>query len=253
MLLVGSLLIFLVRAQRPLNTTNTSGILTDPFFIKPTSTSSKYYPEQRIGGGGSLPYYNANDQSERNRGNRVYLPHPNSQQDVFIPAINGVVTDHNNGAQSSVPASNRLHKVNKARQNKLAAINQINNLLLMGKTPNSNFTASTHNYGREVFTPKKDPRPEKLYQPHEGYEGPKSPSSQGESIAAIKDQLKNIYHTPIPPPNTHDDIDFDEKLGVKCTFEKACAWSYDTNVNGTNFEVTTGENLTNLNVTGECV
>lgn len=66
----------------------------------------------------------------------------------------------------------------------------------------------------------------------------------------LKDQLINrtYMHTPSPPSNM-DDYDFDEKLGVKCTFEKQCSWTYDE-VDGSNFFVTTGANLTLANITG---
>ena len=121
-------LVLIVRSQRPLNTTNTSSVILEPFFVKPTSTSTpKYYPEQRGGGGGN-PYFNSNDQLASRRGERL-LPPPNG--DVFVPSLSGVVGDHGN-SQSQVPASNRLHKVNKQRQSKFT----INHLYQLAKNPN---------------------------------------------------------------------------------------------------------------------
>lgn len=78
------------------------------------------------------------------------------------------------------------------------------------------------------------------------------PSSKGAAIQKIKDmqRLQDNQHTPSPPSYNVDDIDFDEKLGVKCSFEKACAWTFDSNVTGPNFEVTTAVALKELNVTG---
>lgn len=246
-----SLLVFtlalIVRAQRPLNTTNTSSVLIEPFFVKPTSTStSRYYPEQR---GGGNPYFNTNDPNGSRRGERI-IPAPNG--DVFVPSLNGIVGDHGS-SQSQVPASNRLHKVNKQRQNKFT----INHLYQLAKNPNFTLNQQPPYRGEVhgVITTKKEARPEKLFSgPNDNLDGEvkqKTDWSAGHSIQQVQQQLKsrNNMHTP-SPPNATDDIDFDEKLGVKCTFEKPCAWSYDTNVNGTNFEVTTGSNLTNANKTG---
>ncbi|XP_070504088.1 tyrosine-protein kinase receptor-like [Chironomus tepperi] len=239
-----------VRSQRPLNTTNTSSVLLEPFFVKPTSTSTqKYYPEQRGGGGGN-PYFNSNDPLSPRRGDRL-MPQPNG--DVFVPSISGVVADHGN-SQSQVPASNRLHKVNKQRQSKFT----INHLYQLAKNPNFTLNQQSLHRGEVhgVITTKKEARPEKFFSgPNDNLDGQqkqKTEWSAGHSFLEVQQQLKNKnhMHTPSPPSYVADDVDFDEKLGVKCTFEKPCAWSYDTNVNGTNFEVTTGANLTNANITG---
>lgn len=244
-------LVVVVQAQRPLNSTNTSSVQLEPFFVKPTSTStSRYYPEQR---GGGNPYFNSQDPSAPRRvgGERLMPPSPNGE--VFVPSLNGIVGDHGS-SQSQVPASNRLHKVNKQRQSKFT----INHLYQL--TKNSNFSLNQQPpYRGEVhgiITTKKEARPEKLFSgPNDNLDQQqkqKTEWSAGYSFHEVQQQLKNKnhMHTPSPPSYVADDIDFDEKLGVKCTFEKPCAWSYDTNVNGTNFEVTTGSNLTNANITG---
>jgi S-formylglutathione hydrolase FrmB len=71
-------------------------------------------------------------------------------------------------------------------------------------------------------------------------------------LTVIKNTIRNQdnLHTPSPSPINVDDIDFDEKLGVKCSFEKPCAWTFDQNVTGANFEVVTGAMLKDANVTG---
>jgi hypothetical protein len=259
------LLLFVVvatNAQRPLNTTNTSGVLTEPFFIKPTSTStSKYYPEQR---GGGNPYFNSNDSSGKARGSGsgsgggaglLAVPqHPNV--DIFNPPLNGI-GEH---GSAQVPASNRLHKVSKTRQNKF------NQLLQLVKNPNLTLNIPNREKGQNytfghrqdyhtgnVVTSKKEPKHELFVAgPNDNFEPPKTTWSEGHAFNKVHESLKNNknhMHTP-SPPSYADDIDFDEKLGVKCTFEKPCAWTFDTDVNGTNFEVTTGSDLMSANLTG---
>jgi hypothetical protein len=253
----------LTNAQRPLNTTNTSGVLMEPFFIKPTSTStSKYHPEQR---GGGNPYFNSNGESpgKGRGGEQRLLPppqqHPNA--DIFISPLSGAIVGDHGSAQSQVPASNRLHKVNKPRQNKF------NQLLQLTKNPNFTLNNPNRDKGQNysafgqrieyqhgnIITSKKEARPEKFYSdPNDNVEPPKKSWSDGHAFHEVHKQLnnKNHMHTPSPPSYSEDDIDYDEKLGVKCTFEKPCAWAYDTYVEGTNFEVTTGANLTSANITG---
>lgn len=243
----------LIRSQRPLNTTtNTSGVLTEPFFVKPTSisTSKQHYPEQR-GGGGS--YYNNFNEMTGFRNKDRLLTHPYLNADQINQT--GIMGEHGNS--QPVPATNRLHKVNKVRQNKFT----FNQFLQIAKNPN--FTLNQNHRGEmqvhgELQQFKKDARPEKFVggpadNNNDDQKSKQSnPSSAGKMLAEVQKQLqhKNHMHTPSPPSYAADDIDFDEKLGVKCSFEKQCAWTYDLNVNGTNFEVTTGQNLTLANITG---
>lgn len=240
LVLLGSLAIA-TWAQRPLNTTtNVTSVLTEPFFVKPTSISSKQqYPEQR--GGGSTYYSSVHDSPGIRNKERIQPPHPNSHTDIFVSPLNVV------GGQSAQPApvpNNRLHKVQKARVNKFSVIRDM--------VKNSNMTRNYegHSIGKKVS------KPEPFIQ--SGPDGdPDSidnsgPSSKGAAIQKIKDmqRLQDNQHTPSPPSYNVDDIDFDEKLGVKCSFEKACAWTFDSNVTGPNFEVTTAVALKELNVTG---
>lgn len=235
LLVLGGLAI-VSEAQRPLNTTtNGTAVLTEPFFVKPTSYSSskQQYPEQR-GGGGS--YYSSVHDSPgiRNKEQRLPPPHPNSHLDILMPPLNSV------GGQQTVQAApapnNRLHKVSKPR-------NKFNQLRDMMNNATRN---SDHSIGRKVSNPERFEAG-----PHEGGDLDENrPSSRGDSLMKIKELKKSQenQHTPSPPPN--DDIDSDEKLGVKCSFEKPCAWTYNSSVTGMNFEVTTGSALKELNLTG---
>lgn len=240
LVLLGSLAI-VTRAQRPLNTTtNVTSVLTEPFFVKPTSISSKQqYPEQR--GGGSTYYSSVHDSPGIRNKERMQSQHPNSHTDIFISPLNVV------GGQSAQPVpvpNNRLHKVQKGRVNKFSVIRDM--------VKNSNMTRSFegHSIGKKVS------KPEPFIQ--SGPDGDidsiddNRPSSKGTAILKIKElqKLQDNQHTPSPPSYNADDIDFNEKLGVKCSFEKPCAWTFDTNVTGTNFEVTTGVALKESNVTG---
>lgn len=225
-------------AQRPLNTTtNGTAVLTEPFFVKPTSYSSskQQYPEQR-GGGGS--YYSSVHDSPgiRNKEQRLPPPHPNSHLDILMPPLNAVGGQQT--AQAAPGPNNRLHKVAKPRQSKFSAIREM---------LNSNASRTfEHSIGKKVSKPERFEAG-----PHEGGENDENrPSSRGDSLMKIKELKKSQenQHTPSPPPN--DDIDSDEKLGVKCSFEKPCAWTFDSNVTGMNFEVTTGAALKELNLTG---
>lgn len=235
LILLGSLAI--AGAQRPLNTTiNGTAILTDPFFVKPTSIVAKLpYPEQR-GGGGATYYSSVHDSPGIRNKERMPPPHPNSHLDIFIPPLNSV------GGPQSVPPlpapSSRLHS-QKPRQNK---VGQVRDLL-----KNSNMSKS--------FERKNVVRPEAYIStgPHDEQEkSSNGPSSEGKSIKALQ-KLRDDridQHTPSPPQVNMDEVDVDEKLGVKCSFEKPCAWTFDTNVTGPNFEVTTGVLLKESNVTG---
>jgi hypothetical protein len=80
---------------------------------------------------------------------------------------------------------------------------------------------------------------------------PQQPPIPNSPFKDLKDQLINrtYMHTPSPPSN-FEDYDVDEKLGVKCTFEKPCTWTYDE-ADGSNFFVTSGANLTAANMTGQ--
>lgn len=225
-------------AQRPLNTTtNGTAVLTEPFFVKPTSYSSskQQYPEQR-GGGGS--YYSSVHDSPgiRNKEQRLPPPHPNSHLDILMPPLN--VVGGQQTAQAPPGPNNRLHKVSKPRQSKF---NTIREMLNSNASRNSE-----HSIGKKVSKPERFEAG-----PHENGEHDENrPSSRGDSLMKIKELKKSQenQHTPSPPPN--DDIDSDEKLGVKCSFEKPCAWTFDSNVTGMNFEVTTGAALKELNLTG---
>lgn len=243
LILLGSLAI-VTRAQRPLNTTtNVTSVLTEPFFVKPTSISSKQqYPEQRGGGGA---YYSSVHDSPgiRNKEQRMPPPHPNSHSDIFISPLNVV---GGQPAQTIPVPNNRLHKVQKARVNKFSVIRDMS----FAKNSNATRNYEQHSIGKKVS------KPEPFIQsgPHDDSDSKDAigPSSKGEAIQRIKDmqRLQFDQHTPSPPSYNVDDIDFDEKLGVKCSFEKPCAWTFDTNVTYPNFEITTGVSLKESNVTG---
>lgn len=244
----------LVMAQRPLNTTtNLTNVLTEPFFVKPTSISAKQlYVKQRDGG-------NLNTHESpgiRNNERLVPLPHPNSHLDMFNPPLNVAAEDDPSQPNVQAPAApNRLHKVKQQRVNKFSLIRQMTN---MNNSMRGNYDVG-NNIGRPVS------KPERLQTGNNGLGGVNSdpsdqisrPSSSGHSLTLIKDTIRNQdnQHTPSPPPNNVDDIDFDEKLGVKCSFEKPCAWTFDTgpNITGPNFEVTTGLSLKESNVTGSLI
>lgn len=78
-----------------------------------------------------------------------------------------------------------------------------------------------------------------------------SENSAKNALTKVKEVVsEHIQHTPPPPSHNSEDIDQDEKQGIKCTFEKPCAWKYDKNVTGDNFEVRTGLELKEMNLTG---
>jgi len=260
--LIGCLFVA-ARSQRPLNTTtNSTAILTEPFFVKPTSIiAARPHPEQRGVGGGSLFYGNHETTGiNRNRERFPAPPHHNldgtSHLDIFVPPLNGVggLAMLPAAAPNQTPAANRLHKPNKSRANKF---NQLREL-----SKNGNYSkngGSGYSLGHGYITHGKIESKPQPFQDPDPNENPADkeisrPSSNGESLKAIRDmqQRYNNQHTPSPPAYNPDEIDFDEKLGVKCTFEKPCAWTWETiNVTGSNFEVTTGNNLTMANITGK--
>lgn len=51
------------------------------------------------------------------------------------------------------------------------------------------------------------------------------------------------------PTHTDGVLEKDDRLGVQCTFEKECAWTYDEEVTD-GFHVVNGVNLTESNRTG---
>lgn len=219
-ILLGSL-IMLARAQRPLNiTTNVAPVRVEPFFVK---------PERRDGGG----TYQPDATGIRNR-ERLTPPHSSSHLDMFNPPLNSL-----GGPQSGQgsQANRRLHKPQPS--NKVLLVHELLKSGNMTKT----------------FERKTVRRPEAYIStgPHDEQEkSSNGPSSEGKSIKALQKMRDDRIdqHTPSPPPVNMDDIDVDEKLGVKCSFEKPCAWTFDTNVTGPNFEVTTGVLLKESNVTG---
>lgn len=205
--------------------------------MKPTSISSKQqYPEQR--GGGGAYYSSVHDSPGIRNKERMSQTNPNSHLDILIPPLNSV------GGQQPIQApNNRLHKVQYQRINKFK---EVRDMVIANRSRNF----EPHSIGKTVS------KPERLEGgPREDgdKEGESRPSSKGESLQKIKElqRSQDNQHTPSPPSYNSDDIDFDEKLGVKCTFEKQCAWTFDTNVTGQNFEVTTGVTLKESNVTGK--
>jgi hypothetical protein len=245
-------LAIVANAQRPLNTTNTSGFLTEPFFVKPTSTSSRNaIPEMRAAGGGSKP--------ER----------PPYQPDSYYS--HGYIQEHPNGQaqppRQHLQIQNKLHKVDRERMKKLELQSVQNSNSKKGSfnifrniahdpthelnQRSENFSVGVIKRTNEPNAPNSHVSDRNLSVSHAESFGlhislPKTPFNDLKSTLSNKSYL----HTPSPPPYS-EDYDFDEKLGVKCSFEKPCAWTYDLNVEGGNFEVTTGANLTHANITGK--
>lgn len=249
LILLGSLAI-VARAQRPLNTTtNVTSVLTEPFFVKPTSISSKqHYPEQRGGGGN---YFSSSHDSPgiRNKDRMMQPPHQNSLKENSTLPLNLV----GQSVQLAPVPNNRLHTVQKGRVNKYS---MIRDMVKNADSPRQDSRGQGVHH--ELSIGRKVSKPEPFVQsgPYDNSESKdiSRPFSKGEAIQRIKDmqRTQDNQHTPSPPSYNVDDIDFDEKLGVKCSFEKPCAWTYDTtNVSGSNFEVTTGKNLKETNVTGK--
>jgi hypothetical protein len=224
--------------QRPLNTTiNSTSVHTEPFFVKPKDLNR---------GVQDLHHFPSYAEGFRNR-ERYAMP-PLDPSPPQQP-LDGSQTGH-------VPTSNRLHKVNKGAFKKLREME--NKAKIADAHSKYNDLLQNHNVSegsilrrpseeRKVFTEKR------IDLPGSGLEKdlatqPKNP------LNVIKELSNSIQHTPSPPPHNEENyinIDPDEKQGVKCSFEKACAWTYEKNVGGNNFEVTTGLNLTESNVTGK--
>lgn len=237
LIVLGSLAI-VTRAQRPLNTTtNLTSVFTGPFFVMPTAQSVPTKLPLGPGGprNGGAFYSNTNRESTGIRNNnrdRLPPPHSNSHLDIFTPALSSVGGQLQQPAQTNPVPINRLQSVKNIRKNSL---NVIRDLVKNGN--------QTHIHGRKVNNP------EKLFSTREEID--KRPSSEGSFVEKVKIMRPEISHTPSTPAYNIDDVDGGEKLGIKCTFEKPCAWTYDTvNVTGSNFEVTTGIQLKEANLTG---
>jgi hypothetical protein len=228
-------------AQRPLNTTiNSTSVHTEPFFVKPKDLNR---------GVQDLHHFPGYAEGYRNR-ERYAMSH--TALDSSPPQ------QPSDGSQSQVPTSNRLHKHNK-NKNAFKKLQEMNNKAKLAESQSKyNDLLQNHNISegsilrrpleeRKVFTEKR------IDLPGSGLE--KDIASQAKNpLNVIKELSSSIQHTPSPPPHHEDNfvnIDPDEKQGVKCSFEKACAWTYERNVGGNNFEVTTGLNLTESNVTGK--
>lgn len=158
------------------------------------------------------------------------------------------------------PKEQRLHKVQKGRLN---AFNRLRDLEMQAKH-NDQYQNLMNNHSEGVMVMKspvfppdariaKEPSEtgasDQRFQSH--HIDPIAPSKN--PMTLVKDAISenNILHTPPPLVHHNDDIDQDEKQGIKCTFEKPCAWTYDKNVSGFNFEVKTGLQLKEMNLTGE--
>lgn len=238
-------------AQRPLNTTtNLTNVVIEPFFVKPTSiTAKQMYVKPRDGGSSFVSNSNGYDSlGIRNKERMLPPSHPNSHLDIFVPPLNvGGGQSDDQSTHHIPPANNRLHKPRPQRVNKFAQIKFMTN--------NANASWAGGSGFDSIITGKTVSKPEAHVQ--SGSE--KQPSVPDNllhpesSFKTIKDQIRiqNNQHTPPPPPNNGDDIDTDEKLGIKCSFEKPCAWTFDQNVTGPNFEVTSGLKLKKSNLTGE--
>jgi hypothetical protein len=246
-LLLASLVI-VANAQRPLNTTNTSNFLTEPFFIKPTSTSSRNaIPEMRSAG--SKP-----DRSS----------YPAETQ-----YSHGVIREHPN-AQAQPPrhqqnAINKLHKVDRERQRKMeqstanSKKGSFNILKGIANDPTHELNQRSDNFSVGVIRKNEPAPPNRRVLPQDQNINLNVFDEQGnlpswppnKAFYDLKHQLNNksYLHTP-SPPEYNEENDFDEKLGIKCTFEKPCAWTFDYFEEG-NFEVTTGVGLTQANLTGK--
>jgi hypothetical protein len=244
-------LAIVANAQRPLNTTNTSGYLTEPFFVKPTSTSSRNaIPEMRAAGG-----------SKPDRERPPYPP------DSYYS--HGYIQEHPNGQaqppRQQITIPNKLHKVDRERMKKLESSNSnskkgsFNIFRNIAHDPNHELNQRSENISIGTLFIRKTNEPNApnfhvsdrnlSVSQADNYDLHMKPPQT--AFNDLKNTLNNksYLHTPSPPPYS-EDYDFDEKLGVKCSFEKPCAWTYDLNVEGSNFEVTTGVNLTQANITG---
>lgn len=241
-ILLGSLAI-VTRAQRPLNTTtNGTAVLTDPWFVKPTSVSGKhqYVEQNRMSGSGH--HQNGHESTGIRNTERIPPPpHPNlnTHLDIFMPPLN--VVGGQQPAQTIAAPNNRVHKTPKTKDKVK---------VLRDWMKNSN---ATRNFEHGTIRKVMSPQPYLQAGPGEDLDREANrPPAKNEAFQKIKNLQRNYtQHTPPPPVQNHEDVDFDEKLGVKCSFEKPCAWTFDTNVSGSNFEVMTGVMLKETNVTGE--
>lgn len=241
LLLLASLMI-VANAQRPLNTTNTINFLLEPFFVKPTSTSSRNaIPEMRSAG---------------SKADRSAYPsdfsHGFSKENP-----NGQVQPHLQNANI-----NKLHKVDRERQRKMDQLSlnssskkgSFNALKIIVNNPSHEFNQRSDNFSVGVVRKNEPLTPGSFRDPQDQNHSANNVDSivvqPRPAFNVLKDQLNNktFLHTPVTPAYDQD-YDFDEKLGVKCTFEKPCSWTFE-NVEGSNFEVTTGVNLTLANITG---
>lgn len=233
-----------ILAQRPLNTTtNLTNVLTEPFFVKPTSFSTKQmYGKTRDGSS-----FNTHESiGIRNKERMIPPPHPNSHMDIFNPPLNvgGGHDDPHPPPHQAPPSQNRLHTVNRKNFNKFAQIKQ------MSMASANSSRVLDYNIGTIKKNIKSEPF---MSGPDNQQRGVDADGQRSNPLTVIKNTIRNQdnQHTPSPPPNNVDDIDFDEKLGVKCSFEKPCAWTFEQNVTGPNFEIVTGVMLKEANVTGE--
>jgi hypothetical protein len=213
-------------AQRPLNTTiNSTSVHTEPFFVKPKD-SNRGVPD---------PFY---IQGHKER-------YPILHHNLDIPPQN----DGSN-PNSHVPPNNRLHKVNRNRQNAFNKLRDLEkNAKMQDMLMNSSYSEGSIILKKPVMGPDKRVDTEKNADATYMENG----SSATGALNRIKFAVSEpIQHTPSPPAH-EDNVDQDEKQGVKCSFEKPCAWTYEKKVEGTNFEVVTGIELTESNVTGELI
>lgn len=246
--MLGSLAI-LTRAQRPLNTTtNGTAVLLEPFFVKPTSISSpkNSYPgpdQTRISGSGS--YYSSihDPNGIRNKEGGMLPPlHQNTHLDMFNPPLGG------QPLAPQVNPANKVHVRNPPKSGRGKAFNALRDLI---KNPNATRNFDGHSIGKKVSKP--EPFiDDNTHDDLKLKDVDRRPSSEGKAIQMIKDlrNQQDNQHTPSPPSNSLEDVDSDETMGVKCSFEKPCSWTFD-NVTGSNFKVTTGAALKASNITGK--
>lgn len=152
-----------------------------------------------------------------------------------------------------VPKEHRLHKVHPGRANAFNKLRDIEKNAKLNDMYNQlNFNSSDSSTGlllkRPIYSEPRIQDGEIGHELHPSFEN----SSPKIAMKIIKEAVaeQNHQHTPSPPSNDNDNIDQDEKQGIKCTFEKPCAWTYEQNVTGSNFELKTGLELKEMNLTG---
>jgi hypothetical protein len=173
----------------------------------------------------SFPGYNEGFRSRE----RYPMPHP----------IDPSQLQPLDGSQSQVPSQNRLHVVIPNRKGAFKKLQELE----IRKKYNDQLSMQNLNYSEGVEVKRKPSNSSKRIDLTPETKNP---------IRMIQDELSGtIQHTPSPPP--HDiHVDPDEKQGVKCSFDKPCAWTFDKDVpDGSNFYVTNGIELSNQNMTGE--